>query len=208
MGRSPRARPDCGAPRCDGRKDHLLLRAPRVRSRGRSPPGGRRPGGNATPAQGTFCRSLKRSAPVEFEILAVNLDQKPAQASADSGYFSEAAVTAEALAGIDLHVAPQRQKHGDASALPRAPDDGTVIGAMRAKLQTTAGHAVYALRKAIVEPVFGQMKVAQDAGRLRLRGRGDPAVRIRRHARGGGRGDRAHDPGAAGLRGHGDRRQP
>ena len=33
-----------------------------------------------------------------------------------------------------------------------------------------AGRADYARRKAIVEPVFGQMKVRQGAGLLRLRG--------------------------------------
>ena len=37
-------------------------------------------------------------------------------------------------------------------------------------LRTTQGHADYARRKAIVEPVFGQMKTRQNAGRLRLRG--------------------------------------
>jgi len=41
---------------------------------------------------------------------------------------------------------------------------------MARKLATKKGRAAYARRKAIVEPVFGQMKVAQDAGRLRLRG--------------------------------------
>jgi hypothetical protein len=92
----------------------------------------------------------------------------PAVASADSGYFSEAAVTAEGLAGIDLHVAPDRQKHGETPA--PVPDDGTVIAAMRAKLQTAAGHAVYALRKAIVEPVFGQIKEGRGYRRFSFRG--------------------------------------
>jgi len=41
---------------------------------------------------------------------------------------------------------------------------------MTRKLSTKNGRAAYARRKAIVEPAFGQMKVAQDAGRLRLRG--------------------------------------
>jgi transposase len=87
-----------------------------------------------------------------------NCGARPTAASGDAGYFSEAAVTAEPLSGIDLYVAPDRQKHGDAPPPPPTPADGTVRGAMRAKLQTAAGHAVYALRKAIVEPVFGQIK--------------------------------------------------
>ena len=41
---------------------------------------------------------------------------------------------------------------------------------MARKLKTKDGHAVYARRKAIVEPVFGQMHTVQDARRLLLRG--------------------------------------
>jgi len=41
---------------------------------------------------------------------------------------------------------------------------------MRAKLQTAAGQAVYALRKAIVEPVFGQIKGARGFRRFSVRG--------------------------------------
>ncbi|HSB71891.1 MAG TPA: IS1182 family transposase [Candidatus Methylomirabilis sp.] len=101
---------------------------------------------------------------------ATNCGVRPTAASADAGYFSEAAVTDPALAGIDLYVAPDRQKHGDAPAPPA--EDGTVLGAMRAKLQTATGHAVYALRKAIVEPVFGQIKGARGFRRFSVRGLG------------------------------------
>jgi len=82
-----------------------------------------------------------------------NCGAVPATASGDAGYFSEAAVTAPALAAIDLYVAVDRQKPGETPAPPGV--DGTVRGAMRARLQTAAGQAIYALRKAIVEPVFG-----------------------------------------------------
>ena len=41
---------------------------------------------------------------------------------------------------------------------------------MARRLRTKAGKADYARRKAIVEPVFGQMKLRQNAGRIRLRG--------------------------------------
>jgi len=102
--------------------------------------------------------------------VAENCGAAPAVASADSGYFSEAAVTAEPLSGIDLHVAPDRHKHGEAPAPPLRPADGTVIGAMRAKLQTGAGRTVYALRKAIVEPVFGQIKTGRGFRRFSFRG--------------------------------------
>jgi hypothetical protein len=42
---------------------------------------------------------------------------------------------------------------------------------MSRKLHTKAGKRDYARRKAIVEPVFGQIKVAQGAHQLRLRGK-------------------------------------
>jgi transposase len=107
--------------------------------------------------------------PVLTQVQA-NVGAAPAAASADSGYFSEAAVTAPALAAIDLYVAPARHKHGEAPAPPAPADDGTARGAMRAKLQSATGHAVYALRKAIVEPVFGQIKGARGFRRFSFRG--------------------------------------
>ncbi len=97
-----------------------------------------------------------------------NCGAAPAAASGDAGYFSEAAVTDPALAAIDLYVPPDRQKHGETP--PPPADDGTVISAMRAKLQTAAGRALYALRKAIVEPVFGQIKGARGFRRFTFRG--------------------------------------
>ena len=41
---------------------------------------------------------------------------------------------------------------------------------MRAKLQTAAGHAIYALCKAILEPVFGQIKAGRGFRRFSFRG--------------------------------------
>jgi len=97
-----------------------------------------------------------------------NCGAPPATASGDAGYFSAEAVTDPALAAIELYVPPDRQKHGE--VLPPPTDAGTVIDAMRAKLQTAAGQTVYALRKAIVEPVFGQIKDARRFRRFSVRG--------------------------------------
>ena len=97
-----------------------------------------------------------------------NCGEPPVAASGDAGYFSAAAVTDAALDGIALYVPPDRQNHGEAPAPPA--DDGTVVGAMRAKLQTVAGRAIYALRKAIVEPVFGQIKGPRGFRRFAFRG--------------------------------------
>jgi len=41
---------------------------------------------------------------------------------------------------------------------------------MERKLRSKAGQAIYALRKTIVEPVFGQIKGARGLDRFRLRG--------------------------------------
>jgi len=102
--------------------------------------------------------------------VGANCGAAPTVASADSGYFSEAAVTAPAVAGIALYVPPDRQPHGDAAVPTPLPDAGTVIGAMRAKVRGPVGHALYALRKAIVEPVFGQIKDARGFRRFSFRG--------------------------------------
>ena len=41
---------------------------------------------------------------------------------------------------------------------------------MERKLRSKAGQAVYAVRKTVVEPVFGQIKGARGLDRFRLRG--------------------------------------
>jgi transposase len=104
--------------------------------------------------------------------VAATCGQPPTAASADAGYFSATSVTDKTLQGIDLYVPPDRQKHGErtpaASDLP--PPDAAAITQMRAKLQTGVGQAIYAWRKAIVEPVFGQIKGPRGFRRFSFRG--------------------------------------
>ena len=102
-----------------------------------------------------------------------NLARKPEKASADAGYFSEANVTHEAVTGIDLYIATGRDKHGDPPepSIGDAPAGATVLEQMRHKLRTEAGRAVYKMRKAIVEPVFGQIKERRGFRRFSLRGK-------------------------------------
>jgi len=104
-----------------------------------------------------------------------NLGQLPAQVTADSGYFSIAAVTNEAVSSVDLYVTPDSGKKTEAETecLPAEPPSEvgeTVIEAMREKLKTAAGRAVYKQRKTIVEPVFGQIKEARGFRRFSFRG--------------------------------------
>ena len=52
---------------------------------------------------------------------------------------------------------------------------------MARKTRTKKGRAVYRRRKAIVEPVFGQMDTTQDARRLLLRGKAAARAQWRFH---------------------------
>ena len=104
--------------------------------------------------------------------VVTNLQQKPEKVSADTGYFSEANVTDTLVKEVDLYVATGRDKHGDVSATNDnpPPPDASPKEAMREKLRTAAGRAVYKMRKAIVEPVFGQIKDVRGFRRFSLRG--------------------------------------
>ena len=91
--------------------------------------------------------------------------------SADAGYFSEEAIESESLAGTNLLVPPNRQKHENGAAAEEK--SGTAFDAkakMRERLQTEEGKALYKMRKAIVEPVFGQVKSVRGFTRFSLRG--------------------------------------
>ena len=106
-------------------------------------------------------------------LQAAGIEGTPDTLLADAGYFSEDNVKAVTEAGIDPLTATGRQKHGEkAPAAPRGriPKGLTPKQLMTRKLRKKKGAADYARRKAIVEPAIGQMKVAQDAGQLRLVG--------------------------------------
>ena len=87
----------------------------------------------------------------------------------DSGYYSEAAADAVEQFGFDPYMATGRQRHhvpeAEASEAPR-----TAKERMAAKVRTPQGRALYARRKVIVEPVFGQIKEARGFRRFLLRG--------------------------------------
>ena len=109
---------------------------------------------------------------VPMLVLAVaNTGQAPKAASADAGYFSEANVTHPLLASIDLHI-PPNQREAAATTAPAGigRPKSSVAQAMRQKLATAAGKAVYKLRKTIVEPVFGQIKEIRGFRRFSFRG--------------------------------------
>jgi hypothetical protein len=78
-------------------------------------------------------------------------------------------------AGIDLHVATGKQKHGEMSQLagtdpPDAGEEPSLREGMKRKLGSAAGRDIDRMRKAIVEPVFGQIKEWRGFRRFSLRG--------------------------------------
>ena len=110
-----------------------------------------------------------------LEQVEQNLGAKPQAATADAGYWSEEQLSDERVQGIDLHVATGKQKHGEADCQSTAPMNpsapaSSLLEQMKQKLKTESGRAVYRRRKAIVEPVFGQIKERRGFRRFSFRG--------------------------------------
>jgi transposase len=98
---------------------------------------------------------------------------RPIPNTADSGYFSEANVQGVTAAGLDPYFAVGRQKHHAPQApLTEPPTAATESPkeAMTRKLRTESGRLLYAARKHIVEPVFGQIKRVRGFRKFLLRG--------------------------------------
>ena len=94
---------------------------------------------------------------------------QPIPATLDSGYYSETAVQGLEALGFDPYMATARQRHHVLP--PEAPEaPATAKERMAAKVRTPEGKALYAKRKVIVEPVFGQIKEARGFRRFLLRG--------------------------------------
>jgi transposase len=100
----------------------------------------------------------------------------PTQLLADAGYCSDANLAAIADTPIDAYISTRKQKHGERPGRPGPcprgplPQTATRVDRMARKLHTKAGAAVYAARKAIVEPVIGQIKQARGFRQFLLRG--------------------------------------
>ena len=112
------------------------------------------------------------------EVIEQQSGQRPEEILADSGYCSEKNLEAlesavqpeQRIAG---YIATERQTHSEhREPCPKGPlpRGATRVDRMRRKLKTKAGKAVYAARKAIVEPVFGQIKQARGFRQFLLRG--------------------------------------
>lgn len=125
---------------------------------------------------------VSQSAPDNHHLVPVleqaklNMGKLPQIVTADNGFWSPEVCKDESLEGVDLYIASGREKSGPlqspapatqptADSSLRSPRDE-----MRAKLDPEAGRAIYRRRKAIVEPVFGQIKQARGFRQFLLRG--------------------------------------
>jgi len=105
--------------------------------------------------------------------------QRPEGILADSGYCSDQNLEylesgQEPERKIEGFIATGKQKHGE-HRLPAKrgplPKGATRVERMKRKLQTKVGKAIYAARKCVVEPVFGQIKQARGFRQFLLRGK-------------------------------------
>ena len=108
-----------------------------------------------------------------IEAIEEQCGQKPEEVVADSGYCSDQNLKYLARRRIEGFVATGKQKHSERrkackrGPLPRA---ASRVERMERKLETKVGAAVYATRKFIVEPVFGQIKQGRGFRQFLLRG--------------------------------------
>lgn len=107
-----------------------------------------------------------------IEIAERILGEKPDVFTADAGYISADNVRYCESAAIDAYISTNRSKHGERVEPDDnpPPDDLEAVERMAAKTRTTLGLEVYARRKVITEPVFGQIKGARAFPGFSLRG--------------------------------------
>ena len=114
-----------------------------------------------------------------IELIEQQSGQHPEAILADNGYCSEENLDKLESADqperkIEGFIATGKQKHGE-HRLPAKPGPlpkgATSVDRMKRKLKTKAGRAVYAARKSVVEPVFGQIKQGRGFRQFLLRGK-------------------------------------
>ncbi len=102
---------------------------------------------------------------------------KPPALLADTGYFSQANVSAVDNFGAIPYIAEKRDAHNKPLLERFKPDDPmpegddvTALDLMRWRLSTKEGRAVYALRKSTIEPTFGIQKEVMGYRQFLVRG--------------------------------------
>lgn len=119
----------------------------------------------------------KRQLDPMAKKIVKNLGGKPEALLADAGYCSEDALKTMERRALNAVVAVGKEKHGGwlAKQAERATRGPIPLGVgavtrMARKLKTRTGKALYALRKIIAEPPFGQIKRCMGFRQFLLRG--------------------------------------
>jgi transposase len=107
-----------------------------------------------------------------LERIFASADALPDVMTLDAGYWSEDNAKACTDQGIDAYIATGRLPHGQLPPPKRGPipRDADARALMARKIRSKKGSRIYAQRKAIVEPVNGQIKEARGLRRFLLRG--------------------------------------
>ena len=104
---------------------------------------------------------------------AAGVEEKIKAALGDAGYYSETNATDLKQRGIEAYLATERLKHHEkVASAPRGriPQDLSVKQRMARKLRTKKGREMYAKRKGMIEPIFGQLKQALGFRQFSMRG--------------------------------------
>lgn len=104
------------------------------------------------------------------EAVQAATGSQPETITADAGYWNTVSLRDAALAGIQVLVSPDAKPLAPDAPLPPTVPHNEDARRMRERLASATGKALYATRKAVVEPVFGQIKEARNLRRFRLRG--------------------------------------
>ena len=94
----------------------------------------------------------------------------PETITADAGYWDAVSLRDPSLAGIQVLVPPDSERRRSETSLPSHAPQSVEALRMRELLSTDSGRLLYAARKRIVEPVFGQIKEVRGIRRFRFRG--------------------------------------
>ncbi len=108
-----------------------------------------------------------------MDAVRQNTGRYPNTSTADAGYWSAQNAQYCLENGIDAYISTRRRRHEESPnqpAIPLANPDAKA--AMDAKVTAEEGRKIYAKRKWVVEPVFGQMKEVRRFRRFSMRGIG------------------------------------
>src|SRR3954451_811348 len=104
---------------------------------------------------------------------AAGVEEVIKAALGDAGYYSETNATDLERRGIEAYLATEPLKHHETVASAprgRIPEGLSAKQRMARKLRTKAGRSMYAKRKGMIEPIFGQLKQVLGFRQFSMRG--------------------------------------